>query len=61
MKWTNWNQMNRWEIAEELIVGAGIGCILAIFLSVVIGHNLIRLYAGFWTILLSDTVAGWIL
>jgi Mg/Co/Ni transporter MgtE len=61
MKFTNWDEMNYWEIAEELIIGAGIGCILAIFLSVVLGHILLYLYAGFWAILLSDTVAGWIL
>ena len=58
---SNWDEMNNWEMLEEFIIGAGIGCILAIFLSVVVGHLLIRLYAGFWSILLSDTVAGWIL
>jgi Mg/Co/Ni transporter MgtE len=61
MKYTNWEEMNNWAILEELIVGMGIGCILAVFFSILLGHVLIYIYSGFWTILLSDTVAGWIL
>lgn len=58
---TNWDEMDRWAMLEEFIVGAGIGCILAIFVSVILGHLLLFLYGGFWSILLSDTVAQWVL